>query len=232
MVPKGGLEPPLTPGCQLFVVQKKKENLRDGLNPGNGKIVILSAMAERKPREEFDSRGAKEDEDAMTRATDSVLERNRKYAEEFKRGGLPGRPPGLRLAVLACLDCRIHVSELLGLELGEAHIMRNAGGIVTEDVLRSLIISYQIGGTREFMIINNTKCGMLTFKDEELAARLQRETGKTPVVPARFFAFTDLEENVRQQIQKVKSHPWIPESLPVRGFIYDVDTGKLAEVAP
>jgi carbonic anhydrase len=168
----------------------------------------------------------------MTSAIDKLLERNRRYAEEFNQGGLPGRPPSLRLAVLACLDCRLHVSKLLGLELGEAHILRNAGGIVTEDVLRSLIISYHVGGTREFMIINNTKCGMLTFKDEELAARLQQETGKAPVVPARFLAFTDLEENVRQQIRKVRSHPWIPESLPVRGFVYDVDTGQLVEVSP
>jgi carbonic anhydrase len=167
----------------------------------------------------------------MNPGIDMVLERNRKYAEGFNEGGLPGRPPSLRLAVLACMDCRLHISELMGLKLGDAHIMRNAGGIVTEDVLRSLIISYQIGGTREFMIINNTKCGMLTFKDEELTTQLQQATGKAPVVPARFFAFTDLEENVRQQIRKVKSHPWIPESLPVRGFIYDVDTGQLVEVS-
>ena len=82
------------------------------------------------------------------------------------------------------------------------------------------------------MIINNTKCGMLTFKDEELASRLERETGKLPVVPARFLTFTDLEENVREQIRKVQSHPWIPDSIPVRGFIYDVDAGHLREVAP
>lgn len=157
--------------------------------------------------------------------------KEQKIAEGFNEGGLPGRPTSLRLAILACMDCRLHVPKLLGLELGDAHIMRNAGGIVTEDVLRSLIISCQIGGTREFMIINNTKCGMLTFKDEELAAQLQQETGMAPVVPARFLAFTDLEQNVRQQILKVKSHPWIPESLPVRGFIYDVDTGHLSEVS-
>ena len=124
------------------------------------------------------------------------------------------------------------MSNLLGLDLGSAHIIRNAGGIVTEDVLRSLIISHHIGGTQEFMIINNTKCGMLTFKDEDLASRLERETGKLPVAPARFLAFTDLEENVREQIRKVRSHPWIPDSILVRGFIYDVDTGQLREVAP
>lgn len=173
-----------------------------------------------------------EHEKGMASAIVEVLDRNRTYAEQFTRRGLPGRPPRLRLAVLACLDCRLHVSELLGLELGDAHILRNAGGIVTEDVLRSLIISYHIGGTREFMIINNTKCGMLTFKDEDLAARLERETGKAPIIPTRFLAFTDLEKNVREQIHKVRSHPWIPESLGVRGFIYDVDTGQLAEVSP
>jgi carbonic anhydrase len=170
-------------------------------------------------------------EETMTSAIDEVLKRNRKYAEQFTRSGLPGRPPRLRLAVLTCLDCRLHVSDLLGLDLGDTHILRNAGGLVTEDVLRSLIISYHIGGTREFMIINNTKCGMLTFKDEELATQLERETGKVPIIPARFLAFTDLEKNVREQIRKVKSHPWIPESLGVRGFIYDVDTGGLAEVS-
>ncbi len=164
-------------------------------------------------------------------AVDAVLEANLMYAEGFNQGGLPGRPPSRKLAVVACMDCRLHVSKLLGLELGAAHIIRNAGGIVTEDILRSLIISHHIGGTQEFMIINNTKCGMLTFKDEELAARLQQETGKAPVAPARFYAFTDLEENVRQQIRKVRSHPWIPESIPVRGFIYDVDTGRLTEVS-
>jgi carbonic anhydrase len=129
---------------------------------------------------------------------DGVLEANRRYAEGFNQGGLPGRPPRRKLAVVACMDCRLHISELLGLQLGDAHIIRNAGGIVTEDVLRSLIISRHIAGTQEFMIINNTKCGMLTFKDEELAARLQQATGKAPVAPARFYAFTDLEENVRE----------------------------------
>lgn len=164
-------------------------------------------------------------------AVDTVLERNRSYAEQFTHAGLPGRPPRLRLAVLTCLDCRLHVPELLGLELGDAHILRNAGGIVTEDVLRSVIISYHIGGTRELMIVNNTKCGMLTFDGEDLAARLRGDTGKVPVVPAGFLTFTDLEENVREQIRKVRSHPWIPENLGVRGFIYDVDTGQLKELS-
>jgi len=164
-------------------------------------------------------------------AIDTVLGANLKYAERFTQGGLPGRPTRLRLAVVTCMDCRLHVSKLLGLELGDAHIIRNAGGIVTEDVLRSLIVSCHIAETQEVMIINNKKCGMLTFKDEELTAKLQQETGKVPVAPTRFYAFTDLEENVRQQMRKVRSHPWIPESILVRGFIYDVDTGRLAEVS-
>lgn len=163
---------------------------------------------------------------------DRVLEANQIYADRFTQGGLPGRPTRLKLAVVTCMDCRLHVPKLLGLDLGDAHIIRNAGGIVTEDVLRSLIVSCHIAGTQEVMIINNTKCGMLTFTDEELATRLQQRTGKTPVAPARFYAFTDLEENVREQIQRLRSHPWIPESVLARGFIYDVDTGRLAEVSP
>ena len=163
-------------------------------------------------------------------AVDAVLDRNHGYAEDFTEAGLPGRPPRLKLAVLTCLDCRLHVPELLGLELGDAHILRNAGGVVTDDMLRSLIVSYHIGGTRELMIINNTKCGMLTFQGEDLAARLRSETGESPVIPARFLTFTDLEENVAEQIRRVRSHPWIPDRLAIRGFIYDVDTGLLAEV--
>ncbi len=164
-------------------------------------------------------------------AIDKILEANQKYAHKFTQGGMPGRPTRLRLAVVACMDCRLHISKLLGLELTDAHIIRNAGGIVTEDVLRSLIVSCNIAGTQEVMIINNTKCGMLTFKGEELAAKLQKETGEAIVAPARFYTFSDLEENVRQQIRKVRSHPWIPDNITVRGFIYDVDTGRLSEVS-
>ena len=164
-------------------------------------------------------------------AIDSVLDANKKYAKAFNQSELPGRPTSKRLAVIACMDCRLHVSKMLGLELGDTPIIRNAGGIVTEDVVRSLIVSCHIAGTKEIMIINNTKCGMLTFKGEELAGRLQQETGKAPVAPARFYTFTDLEVNVRQQMRKVRTHPWIPESILVRGFIYDVDTGRLSEVS-
>jgi carbonic anhydrase len=164
-------------------------------------------------------------------AIDRVLEANQKFAQTYTQGGLPGRPTRLRLAVVACMDCRLHLSKLLGLEMGDAHIIRNAGGIVTEDVLRSLVVSCHIAGTQEVMIINNTGCGMLTFKDEELAAKLQQETGKAPVAATRFYTFTDLEENILQQMRKVRSHPWIPKNITLRGFIYDVDTGRLSEVS-
>lgn len=161
---------------------------------------------------------------------DEVIKANERYAEGFTLGDL-AMPPARKLAVVACMDARLNVPQMLGLQTGDAHIIRNAGGIITEDALRSLIISHHLLGTQEFMIINHTDCGMLTFKDEALRTRLQQSAGTAAVVPAHFHAFTDLEENVRQQIQKVRSHPWIPQHIPVRGFIYDVKTGKLTEVA-
>ena len=160
---------------------------------------------------------------------DEALAANKRYAGSFSQPNL-AMPPSRKLAVLACMDARLHVSQALGIKLGEAHIIRNAGGIVTEDALRSLIISHNLLGTQEFMIINHTDCGMLTFKDDEVLDKLQKSTGKAPVAPARLYSFTNLEDNVRRQIQRVKSHPWIPESIPVRGFIYDVNTGRLSEV--
>src|SRR2546427_12941169 len=161
--------------------------------------------------------------------TDEVLKANQAYAQNFNLGNLP-LPPARKLAVVACMDARLIVSQILGLKAGDAHIIRNAGGIVTEDALRSLIISHQLLGTQEFIISNHTDCGMLTFKDEDLRSRLIQQTGSSPVAPVAFHAFRDLEENVRQQVQKIKSHPWLPKSIPVRGFIYDVKTGRLKEV--
>jgi carbonic anhydrase len=139
-------------------------------------------------------------------------------------------PPARRLAVVACMDARLMVDQVLGLAAGDAHVIRNAGGIVTEDAIRSLVISHHLQGTNEFIVINHTDCGMLTFKDAELRARLENETGTAVVVPARFHAFSDLEANVRQQMQRVRAHPWVPKTIPVRGFVYDVKTGRLAEV--
>ena len=161
---------------------------------------------------------------------EEVLKANESYAQSFTLGDLP-MPPGCKLAVLACMDARVTVEELLGLKTGDAHIIRNAGGIVTEDALRSLIISHHLLGTQEFMLIHHTDCGMLTFQDEELRAKLQQQTRTATVAPVHFHAFSDLEEDVRQQVQKVKSHPWIPDHIPVRGFIFDVKTGRLHEVS-
>lgn len=160
---------------------------------------------------------------------DEALQANEAFAQGFNQSNLP-MPPSRKLAVVCCMDARIHVSKALGIELGEAHIIRNAGGIVTEDVVRSLIISHHLLGTQEFMIINHTDCGMLSFKGDDLRARLEELTGAAPIVPVRFYPFTDLQANVRKQVQRVKSHPWIPDSIIVRGFIYDVNTGRVSEV--
>lgn len=162
--------------------------------------------------------------------TDEVVASNRQYAADFNLGNL-AMPPARKLAIVACMDARMSVEDMLGLKTGDAHIIRNAGGIVTEDAVRSLIISHYLLGTQEFIIINHTDCGMLTFKDEDLRSKLQSVTETAAVVPAAFHAFDDLEQNVREQIQKVKAHPWIPENISVRGFVYDVQTGRLNEVA-
>jgi carbonic anhydrase len=161
--------------------------------------------------------------------TDETLKANESFARTFNLGHLP-MPPARKLAIVACMDARLTVEPALGLKTGEAHIIRNAGGIVTEDAIRSLIISHHLLGTQEFIVINHTDCGMLTFKDEGLRTQLEKQTGTAVVAPAHFHAFSDLEENVRQQVRRVQSHPWIPKHIPVRGFVYDVKTGKLHEV--
>lgn len=159
-----------------------------------------------------------------------VFTANESYAQSFTLGHL-SLPPARKLAVVACMDARLMVDQMLGLKTGDAHVIRNAGGIVTEDALRSLILSHHLLGTQEFMIINHTDCGMLTFKDEDVREKLQQLTGTATVAPVHFYAFSDLEENIRRQAQKVKSHPWVSKDIPVRGFIYDVKTGRLREVA-
>ena len=161
---------------------------------------------------------------------DEVVKANEEHARNFSLGHLP-MPPGRKLAVVACMDARLDIPRILGLKAGEAHIIRNAGGIADESALRSLIISQHLLGTQEFMFIHHTDCGMLTFKEEGLISKLRKQTGAAAVAPSRFYAFSNLEEDVREQVQKVRSHPWIPKSIPVRGFIYDVKTGKLREVS-
>lgn len=161
--------------------------------------------------------------------TDQVLAANQKFAADFKQGHLP-MPPARKIAVLACMDARINVERALSLELGDAHVIRNAGGIASEDAIRSLIISHHLLGTQEFIVINHTDCGMLTFKDHDLTERLERESGQATVAPIHFHAFSNVEANVRQQVSRIRNHPWIPEQISVRGFVYDVRTGRLDEV--
>lgn len=173
------------------------------------------------------ARSKREGPDGRMSAKDDLLRENQRFARRFDLQRLPARPVR-KLAVVTCMDARLPVERLLGLKPGEAHIIRNAGGIVTEDAIRSLLVSHYLLGTEEFLIINHSDCRMMTFKDEELSARLQRRTCKQ--IAITFHAFSDLEDNVRRQVQKLKAHPWIPRTVRVRGFVYDVSTGLLQEV--
>ena len=160
---------------------------------------------------------------------DELLRANENFARNFTLSELSVRPKR-HVAVLACMDSRILFEHCLGLKPGDAHMIRNAGGIATEDALRSLIVSHHLLDTQEFIIINHTDCGLLKVKEDELKARLRDKMGATADSPAHFHAFDDLESNVRQQVETIKSHPWIPKHIPVRGFVYDVKTGRLKEV--
>jgi carbonic anhydrase len=159
---------------------------------------------------------------------DEVIQANLNFIRTFTPQHLLVTP-ARKLAVIACMDYRINIEHVLGLKTGDANIIRNAGGLVTEDVLRSLLIATHMLGVEEVMIINHTECGMTKFKDDDLMHRLHQDSGTATVSPASFLTFTDLEQNLARQLQRVKSHPWIPESLVVRGFIYDVSNGKLTE---
>ena len=157
-----------------------------------------------------------------------LLTANERYAEVFDRSKLE-IPPAKHLAVLACMDARLTVPEFLGLRTGDAHIIRNAGGIATEDAIRSLIISTELLGTREFIVVNHTDCGMLSFRDKDLQAKLRQKTGKdASAIP--FHAFSDLKENVRRQVERIRSSPFLPKDIPVTGFVYDVRSGRLDRV--
>jgi carbonic anhydrase len=160
---------------------------------------------------------------------DELLQANQEFVRSFDLGNLAVQPKR-RVAVLACMDSRILFERCLGLHPGDAHMIRNAGGIATDDALRSLIVSHHLLDTQEFIIINHTDCGLLKVQEYELRARLADKMGVLASEPAHFYAFDDLEANVREQIRRVKSHPWIPKHIPVRGFVYDVKTGKLSEV--
>jgi carbonic anhydrase len=160
--------------------------------------------------------------------TDRFLHNNKSYAASFDKGDLP-LPPGRKVAVLACMDARLDPARALGLEEGDAHVIRNAGGVVSEDAIRSLAISQVLLGTEEIVLIHHTDCGMLTFTDEELAEKLENETGSRPDWSAQ--AFGDLEQNVREGVDAIRQSPFVPRTDSVRGFVYEVETGRLREVS-
>ena len=159
--------------------------------------------------------------------TDELVKNAEAYAEGFDKADLP-MPPAKKLAVVACMDARLNPYGLLGLEEGDAHVIRNAGGVITDDEIRSLAISQNLLGTEEIVLIHHTDCGMLTFTDEEFAAKLEEETGSKPDWSAE--AFSDLDEDVRESVARIKDSPFIPKKDSVRGFVYEVESGRLREV--
>ena len=159
--------------------------------------------------------------------TDELLQNNESYAQGFDKGEL-GLPPAKGLVVIACMDARLIPTRVLGLEEGDAHVIRNAGGVVTDDTIRSLAISQHLLGTHEVVLIHHTDCGMLTFTDDDFGAKLEEATGERPPWSAN--AFSDLNDDVRESIRRIKESPSIPNKASIRGFVYDVETGKLREV--
>ena len=159
--------------------------------------------------------------------TDDLLRNNEEYASSFDKGDLP-LPPAKGVAVVACMDARLDVHKMLGLEEGDAHVIRNAGGVITDDEIRSLAISQRLLGTREIVLIHHTDCGMLTFSDDELKRQIQEDVGIKPHFSME--AFSDLDEDVRQSIARIKASPFVPNKDSVRGFVYEVETGRLREV--
>src|SRR4051812_22196771 len=161
--------------------------------------------------------------------TDELIENAKRYEQDFDKGDLP-LPPGRKIAILACMDARLNPYGLLGLQEGDAHVIRNAGGVVTDDEIRSLAISQRLLGTEEIVLIHHTDCGMLTFTDDEFKRQVQDDTGIKPEWAAE--AFNDLDEDVRQSLARIQASPFIPKKDSVRGFVYDVHTGELREVSP
>jgi carbonic anhydrase len=159
--------------------------------------------------------------------TDELLRNNEEYASTFDKGDLP-MPPGKQIAIVTCMDARLSPSVMLGLHEGDAHVIRNAGGVITDDEIRSLVISQRLLGTQEVMIIQHTDCGMLTFSDDEVKQQIQDDVGIKPHFSLE--SFSDLDENLRQSIARIKSSPFIPNKESVRGFVYEVETGRIREV--
>jgi carbonic anhydrase len=160
--------------------------------------------------------------------TDDLLAHNESYVASFEKGDLP-LPPARKAAVIACMDARLNVYGMLGLTEGDAHIIRNAGGVVTDDAIRSLAISQRLLGTEEIILIHHTGCGMLTFTDDDFRSAIEKDTGIKPAWAAE--AFPDLDADVRQSIARIKASPFIPHTDAVRGFVYEVETGRLREVS-
>ena len=160
-------------------------------------------------------------------AIDEFLKNNEAFAEGFDKGDLP-LPPAKKVAIVACMDARLNPYPILGLSIGDAHVIRNAGGVITDDEIRSLAISQRLLGTEEIMLIHHTDCGMLTFSDTEFEQTLEEETGQRPEWRPR--SFPDLEDDLRDSIKRIKENPFIPRTDEVRGFVYDVKTGRLSEV--
>ena len=159
--------------------------------------------------------------------TDELLRNAEKYAEDFDKGDLP-MPPGRKVAIVACMDARLSPFALLGLEVGDAHVIRNAGGVVTDDEIRSLAISQRLLGTEEIILLHHTDCGMQTFTDDEFRQSIQDETGIKPTWSAE--CFSDVDEDLRQSLARIQASPFIPKKDSVRGFVYEVETGRLREV--
>jgi carbonic anhydrase len=161
-------------------------------------------------------------------STDELLANNEAYAASFDKSDLP-LPPAKKVAVVACMDARLNVYSALGLQEGDAHVIRNAGGVVTDDAIRSLAISQRLLGTEEIVLIHHTDCGMLTFSDDDFKQAIERDSGIRPAWAAE--AFEDLEGDVRQSIARIKASPFLPRKDGVRGFVYEVETGRLREVS-
>jgi carbonic anhydrase len=159
--------------------------------------------------------------------TDDLLRNAQAYADNFDKGDLP-LPPARKVAVLACMDARLDPNAVLGLQEGDAHVIRNAGGVVTDDAIRSLAISQRLLGTEEVVVIHHTGCGMLTFDDDEFKRSIQEEVGIKPTWSAE--SFGDLDEDVRQSVARIRASPFIPRKDSIRGFVYEVETGRLREV--
>jgi carbonic anhydrase len=164
----------------------------------------------------------------MTPVLDDLIEANDVFARSFDAGALAA-PPARRLAVLVCMDARIDPARAIGLDLGDAHVIRNAGGRASDDAIRSLIISSRLLGTREFVVVHHTDCGMLTFSNDDLRARLRKESG-VDASGIDFLPFDDLEGSVRDDIDRIRSSPFVDPSIPVSGWIYDVKRGTIREV--